>query len=284
MKKLLNVIIPVLLVLVAFILSTNAWKVYMNGTWTRDARVMSEIVKIAPQVSGEVVNIYVKDNQEVKKGDLLFEINAKDYINTLNQNKANVNKAKSLLKQAQNIASRDVKLPKKLISEEQVTSDVLLVKQREAELESAKVQLKQAKLDLKRTKIYAVEDGFITNLTLRIGNYVSKSQTIATLIEKNSFYIIGYFEETKIPSLHPKDKAIITSFSKDKIFYGEIEGIGRGIVNQSSDNSGLLPNVQPTIPWVRLAQRVPVRIRITSDLDKLRLIYGTTVSVEIPQE
>lgn len=281
MKKLINILIPLTLVLLAFYLSSNAWKIYMNGTWTRDGRVMSEIVKVTPQVSGKIVKIYIKDNQEVKKGELLLEIDPQNYLNNLNQAKANLKKSESLLNQAKNIASRDVKLSKRLISEEQVTSDVLSVKQRKAELDYAKVQVSQAKLDYKRTKIFAQADGFITNLNLREGNYASKGQSLATLIEKKTFYVIGYFEETKIPNLHKEDKVKISSFSQDKIYYGKIEGIGRGIVNQSSDNTGLLPNVQPTIPWVRLAQRVPVRIKITDKLDDLNLISGTTVTIEV---
>lgn len=281
MKKIINILIPLALVLLAFYLSSNAWKIYMDGTWTRDGRVMSEIVKVTPQVSGKIVKIYIKDNQEVKKGELLFEINPQDYLNSLNQAKANLKKSESLLNQAKNIASRDVKLSKRLISEEQVTSDILNVKQRKAELSYAQVQVSQAKLDYKRTKIFAQADGFITNLNLREGNYANKGQSLATLIEKKTFYVMGYFEETKILNLNIDDKVKISSFSQDKIYYGRIEGIGRGIVNQSSDNTGLLPNVQPTIPWVRLAQRVPVRIKITDKLDDLNLISGTTVTIEV---
>ena len=230
MKKIINILIPLALVFLAFYLSSNAWKIYMDGTWTRDGRVMSEIVKVTPQVSGKIVKIYIKDNQEVKKGELLFEINPQDYLNSLNQAKANLKKSESLLNQAKNIASRDVKLSKRLISEEQVTSDVLNVKQRKAELSYAQVQVSQAKLDYKRTKIFAQADGFITNLNLREGNYANKGQSLATLIEKKTFYVMGYFEETKIPNLNIDDKVKISSFSQDKIYYGRIEGVGRGIV------------------------------------------------------
>ncbi len=161
-------------------------------------------------------------------------------------------------------------------------SEKLAVAANKAALEQAKSSLAKAELDLSRTKVVAPQDGYVTNLNQRQGNYINKGETFVALVESDTYYILAYFTETKVKGLVEGAKANIRPFSSDKTFVGKIEGIGRAIIDQSADNSGLISNVNPTVPWVRLAQRVPVRISIPKEvLESERLIAGTTVSVDI---
>ncbi|UJF16991.1 HlyD family secretion protein [Vibrio sp. SS-MA-C1-2] len=278
-----RLITPILLIISAFLMGSSAWNIYMNKPWTRNAKIHSEIIKIAPKVSGEIVNIHVHDNQKVKKGDLLFTIEASDYQHNVDELTANVNKLNFQLKQNQSTYQRDYKLlTGHLVPEEQVTNEGYVVQASKAALNNAKAELSMANLNLSRTKIYAPADGYITNLNQRIGNYINVGETFVALVEKNTFYAMGYFSEAKIKNIHQGDVARVTLFSSDQNIIGSVQSIGRAIEDQSADLSGLVPDVEPTVPWVRVGQRVPVRIKFTSEeIANHRLISGTTASINI---
>ncbi|MCG9661095.1 efflux RND transporter periplasmic adaptor subunit [Vibrio mediterranei] len=281
--KLFRVLLPTALVIAAGATCYTSWVAYTQSLWTRDAKVHVEIAEVAPKVSGEIVTVAVHDNQFVNAGDLLFAIDDADYKNSVSQAKYAMLKAEAELEQSKNSYRRDSRLlSKKLVSEEQVISEKLAVAANKAALEQAKSSLAKAELDLSRTKVVAPQDGYVTNLNQRQGNYINKGETFVALVESDTYYILAYFTETKVKDLVEGAKANIRPFSSDKTFVGKIEGIGRAIIDQSADNSGLISNVNPTVPWVRLAQRVPVRISIPKEvLESERLIAGTTVSVDI---
>ncbi|MGV2986279.1 efflux RND transporter periplasmic adaptor subunit [Vibrio sp. E150_011] len=281
--KAFRILLPVALVAAAGVTCYSSWSAYTESLWTRDAKVHVEIAEISPQVSGEIVSIWVSDNQYVKAGELLFSIDDADYTNSVTQAKFAMLKAKAELEKSKNVYRRDSKLLKrKLIAEEQVISERLQVAVDKAEYDQAKSGLAKAELDLSRTQIVAPQDGYVTNLNQREGNFINTGEPFVALVESDTYYILAYFTETKIKGLKEGATAVVQPFSSDHSFEGKIESVGRAIIDQSADNSGLITNVNPTVPWVRLAQRVPVRISIPKHVvENERLIAGTTVSVDI---
>lgn len=276
-----NILIPIIAIVLASVSGSYVWQSYMHSAWTRDGKVKSEITQITSEVSGRIVKIHVKDNQKVAKGTLLFEIDKRDYQNALNEAINNVKVSKAQLNQALNIEKRDIKLPENLISAEEVAADILSVEQNRAALGVSESMLEQAKLNLTRVNIYAPEEGFITNLNQRLGNYVSVNESLVALVETKSFYVLGYFEEIKLPNVAIGGEVLITPLSGLPPFKGVVESIGHAVQDNSANDSGLIPNVTQTIPWVRLSQRIPVRISITGSLSDIQLIHGTTCSIEI---
>ncbi|UJF19277.1 HlyD family secretion protein [Vibrio sp. SS-MA-C1-2] len=278
-------IIPIILVISAIFLGHSIWNTYMSAPWTRDAKVRAEIIQVAPKVSGQIIKINVSDNDFVKKGTIIFEIEATDYENKVKEAEATLVQLEASLAQAKNNYNRDkLLLPKRLISEKQVTNEKLDVDSQQASYNEVLIDLDVAKLNLKRTKIIAPEDGYITNLQQRVGNYINVGQTFVALVEADSYYILGYFTEAKIKKIQQGQSVEIYPYTSDSALSGTVQSVGRAIVDQSSDQTGLLPNVQPTIPWVRLGQRVPVRIAIDKAVvESNRLIAGTTVSLKVQE-
>lgn len=281
--KIINVIIAIILISTALLTGSVTWSKYMNSPWTRDGKVRAEVIQVSPQISGRIEEISVQDNQFVHKGDLIFSIDSSDYLIAKNQAQAELEQANFELKQAINILSRDKTLTKKgFISKEQITDEQLQVKLQTAVIEQKKANLDSANLNLKRVNIYAPEDGFITNLNQRVGNYINAGSSFVGLIEKETFYVIGYFTESKVDNIHVGDAAVITPFSGSNKYQGQVVSISSGIADQSSDQTGLLQNVQPTIPWVRLGQRIPVRIELSPEtITSNTLVAGSTVSVQV---
>ncbi|UJF18722.1 HlyD family secretion protein [Vibrio sp. SS-MA-C1-2] len=282
MKKLLNIALPILLIAAVFFVGNKAWNLYMNTPWTRDGRVQVEIVQVTPEVNGKVKRLYITDNQEVNKGDLLLEIDQTDYVLALEKAKLNAESLEIQLETAKDTYERDLKT-KEFVSAKQLIDDKFNVKQLNASLKQAKVEINNAEVDLKRTKIYAIEDGYITNLNLRQGNYVSVGKPLFALVEEKTFYLTGYFTETSVGHIEIGQKAKASLMINDQTVNLRVSGIGRAIVDQSADNSGLVSNVNPTVPWVRLSQRIPVRFEIVDDISTLRLASGSTATISIEE-
>ncbi|GEA50795.1 membrane protein [Vibrio inusitatus NBRC 102082] len=278
MKKYL---VSIIILSLAIVLTKFAWDKYNYQPWTRDGKLKAEITKLSTDVDGKIVAIHVKDNQFVKKGDLLVTIDERDYLQAVLSAKAKVAQQKSELDIASNIATRDNKLSSGLISKEQVREENLNVEKQRAALQQSKADLGKSRLDLERTKIYAPTDGYITNLTQRVGNHLKSGDSIVALVEKDSFYVLGYFEETKLPDIHVGSKATVVLFSSGMSISGTVQSIGSAITDNSADDTGLIPQVSQTIPWIRLAQRVPVRVEFDELPQNVKLIHGTTASITI---
>lgn len=260
------------------------WNYYMQSPWTRDGKVRAELVDISPQVGGTITDLNVKDNQFVKAGTPLFSLDPTPYNIAILNAQAQVAHAESDLAKAQNEASRRQHLPHNYISAEELDSATINVKAMQAALNVAKAALEQARWQLSQTRVTAPVDGWVTNLSVRVGNYASTGQPVFALIDSHSFYVVGYFEETKLHHIAPGAPARIKLLSNDVPLTGRVESIGRAIYDQSVEtDSGLVPDVKPNVPWVRLAQRVPVRFTLENVPENAMLVSGTTCTIAIEQ-
>ncbi|WP_159567505.1 efflux RND transporter periplasmic adaptor subunit [Budvicia diplopodorum] len=258
------------------------WNYYMQSPWTRDGKIRAEQVNITPEVSGKLLLVNVKDNQMVKKGDLLFTIDETVYQIEVNRAEGALAKALSDLDKANHEATRRQRLPVTTISQEELDEANLAVKAMKANYKAALAALEQTQWNLAHTKITAPTDGYITNLHTRSGSYATAGLPLVALVDIHSFYVMGYFEETKLDNIKQGSKADITLYNGNTKLQGEVESIGRAIYDQSIDgNSDMLMNVKPNVPWVRLAQRIPVRIALINVPDSVLLVAGTTCSVAL---
>jgi RND family efflux transporter MFP subunit len=278
--------ITLFLVVAAISVIYTHQRVNVNSPWTRDGQVSAEIISIAPRVTGPVTKIHVSDNSHVKAGDLLFEIDPSLYVTTHNKMQASLNQAKALLDKAKNEATRAFNL-------EQRTSGALAeltlnnlrnaVDTAQANVDLAQASLDEATLNVEFTKVYAPTDGFVTNLNLRRGSQVVANSPVFALIDEHSFWIEGYFKETDLVNVAPNDIALVTLLSQQGIVLeGEVESIGYGIAKQDgSTGNNLLPNVNPTFQWIRLAQRIPIKVKLNSKPADLQLRVGMSASIKI---
>ncbi len=195
---------------------------------------------------------------------------------------AQLAKAQSDLVKANHEATRRQNLPHNYISAEDLDSANMSVKAAKATGDAAAAELEHARWQLTQTLVKAPVDGWVTNLSTRVGNYATQGQPVFALIDSHSFYVVGYFEETKLRHISPGDSATIQLYSNGKTLQGHVNSIGRAIYDQSLESdSSLVADIKPNIPWVRLAQRVPVRIEFDSLPDDVVLVAGTTCSVSI---
>ncbi|HBI09701.1 MAG TPA: efflux transporter periplasmic adaptor subunit [Franconibacter pulveris] len=272
------------------------WTYYMQSPWTRDGKVRAEQVNITPQVSGTLTRLAVRDNQLVKAGSVLFTIDETPYrISVLNAQaqlaraSSEVAKAHSEVAKANNEANRRRHLPRNYISAEDLDTANISVEAAQASLEAAEADLKaaqaaleQANWQLSQTTVKAPVDGWVTNLSSRAGNYATAGQPVFALVDSRSFYVVGYFEETKLRHIRPGIPARVTLYSGHQQLTGKVDSIGRAIYDQSVESdSGLVADIKPNVPWVRLAQRVPVRIALDPVPNELSLFSGTTCTVSL---
>ncbi|ARB85012.1 MULTISPECIES: efflux RND transporter periplasmic adaptor subunit [Yersinia] len=258
------------------------WNYYMQSPWTRDGKVRAELVSITPEVSGRLVQIVVHDNQLVSSGNLLFVIDPQPYQLALDNAQAALVKAQADLAKANHEAERRRNLPKNIISGEDLDIANLTADSMKAAYQGALVNVEQAKWNLSKTRIYAPTNGYITNLQTRVGNYATAGIPLVALIDTHSFYVMGYFEETKLKHIREGNEAKIVLYNGNIPLRGVVESIGRAIYDQSVDSStDLLVDVKPNVPWVRLAQRVPVRIKLLDVPADVTLIAGTTCTISL---
>jgi multidrug resistance efflux pump len=343
------------IVLIAIIAVLLKYWDYVVNPWTRDGQVRAEVIQITPRVSGPIVSLAVKDNQFVKAGDLLFEIDPRTFEASLAQaqaqydktgdsylaqekkveaaeaqidvSRASIVQAQSAIKEASSTIAKNKAeyqrqqelLPQRATSQKSVdrarANYEVAVEQRkgavaslaqaqatlaqtEADLAEARANLgapgeanasvrearanvQQAELNLEFTRVRAPVDGYVTNLNLRLGSQAVANQPALALVDVNSFWIVGFFRENTIEGIAAGDKAIITLMTyHDKPIEGYVDSLGWGIAQQDgSTGFELLPNISPTFEWIRLAQRVPVRIHMTKIPDEVALRVGTTCSV-----
>ncbi|WP_269790931.1 HlyD family secretion protein [Stenotrophomonas sp. Iso1] len=324
-QSLLRLSITTAVVVVAALIAMAMWRHYMYSPWTREGRLRAEVVRIAPDVSGLVTEVAVRDNQLVKRGDVLFAVDPLRYRHALAQARANLDAARAAARaagasiqaaaagatqQSVNASRYELQYERRqriagsLISEES-RSDALSAaqaaragvaqaqanrqqasasqQQAVAAVEQAQAALDTAELNLERTQVRAPVDGYVTNLEVRTGDYASAGAARLALIETASFWVYGYFEETKLAQLHVGDGAKVQLMSGQEL-HGHIESISHGISDADSPTGNdLLANVNPTYNWVRLAQRIPVRIKLDADSlrDGVVLANGMTATVVV---
>lgn len=273
-------------VIVAMILAYFLWWHYLRSPWTRDGRVRAEVVDVAAQISGKIINLPVVDNQVVKKGDVLFEIDPIDYKLALSQAEATLQSRRF----DQQIAQQNSVRRQKLGLQAAVSAEEEQISQSSANVASAAYQAAlstrdQAQINLDRTVIRSPVNGYVTNLTLRVGDYATPGQSKLTVVDSDSFWIVGYFEETKLPNIHEGDYAHVRLMGWHPEVAGHVESISRAIADTNADNNAQgLANVNPIFTWVRLAQRIPVRIHIDRVPDKVTIAAGQTCTVVITRK
>ncbi|MCE0798912.1 HlyD family secretion protein [Buttiauxella sp. A2-C1_F] len=266
----------------ALIVGWLLWNYYMQSPWTRDGKVRAEQVSITPQVSGTITQLNIEDNQFVKAGTILFTIDSTPYhIAQLNA-QAQLAQSQSELSKASNEANRRKNLPRNYISAEDMDTANINVKAAQAAVKAAEATVEQAKWQISQTTVTAPVDGWVTNLSTRTGNYATAGQPVFALVDSHSFYVVGYFEETKLRHIQPGDLAEIVLYSGHVPLSGKVQSIGRAIYDQSVESdSDLVADIKPNVPWVRLAQRVPVRIQLNQIPQGITLVSGTTCTVSI---
>ena len=256
------------------------WDHYELEPWTRDGRVRANVVQIAPDVSGLVTAVPVEDNQRVAAGALLFEVDRARYALALRQAESALLAAKVAATQVQRENARNNDLGD-LISQELREQTSTRVQAAQASVAQAAVALDSAKLNLERAQVRAPTAGLVTNLDMRTGSYAQAGRAALALVDAKSFYVEGYFEETKLPRIHVGDRVRVTPMGGARL-EGVVESIAAGIADRDrSTGSNLLPSVNPTFNWVRLAQRVPVRVKLDPLADGTRLVAGETVTVQV---
>jgi len=270
------------LVVAALVAARHGWRIYVTSPWTRDGMVRVQVANVAPQISGQIVEVRTHDNEHVHKGDVLYIIEKFDFEVALDNAKATIlNRAADLeVKKAQNARRAALTMLSTSIEEKQVFDGN--AKMAEAALASAKATLAQAEINLQRTEVRSPVDGYVTNLLMRVGDYARAGTPNVSVIDENSYWIDAYFEETKLANIHAGDDVEAILLGYEASIRGRIESITGGIsdANAASSTQGL-PNVDPVFTWVRLAQRVPVRIRIDQVPQDVALIAGMTCSVSV---
>ena len=285
MKRAISYLSTLLVVCAAGFVIWTVYQRYLAHPWTRDGQVRANVVGIAPRVAGPISRVLVSDNEQVKRGDLLFEIDPADFQANVDNAKAQLLSAEATLKQRSEEMGRQSALAKakvNAVQDLQNAQDNLASSQ--ATVAAATAVLETAELQLSYTKIYAPVDGYITNLNVSDGAYVSAGQQLLALVDTNSFWVAAYFKETQLRHMAPGSRVRITLLGdEDQPFAGTVQSVSWGIFVQdgsSSTSTTLLPSVSPTIDWVRLAQRFPVRIRVQANCP-VPLRIGQTASVAV---
>lgn len=311
LRKAVPPLITLAVVALALVLGYFAWTYYTRAPWTRDARVRADVVTLSADVTGRIVELRVKDNQHVRKGELLLTIDPARYElavlhadravevarAALGQSQAAIAANQALLQQRQSEEARRKALKaRSAISNEEwekahtdvtVAQAQLLHEQANLGLAQANVALaeaaqKQARLDLERTQVVAPVNGYVTNLLTRAGDYATAGHSLVALVDSDSFYVGGYFEETKLPRIREGDAVAVQLMSGER-FDGRVESIAFAITDrENAPGARLLANINPSYTWVKLAQRIPVRIAIDPDYPgRDRLRAGTTATVSV---
>ena len=281
LRRALPVVVTMLAVAAAVWAALRLWDHYELAPWTRDGRVRANIVQIAPDVTGLVTAVPVQDNQSVKAGALLFEVDRARYQLSLRQAQVALSAQRVALAQAQRENARSAGLGT-LISQEAREQTLVRLEQARAAVAQAEVSLDSARLNLARAEVRAPADGQVTNLDLREGAYATAAHPVMAVVDSKSFYVEGYFEETKLPRIQLGDKVEVTLMGTRQALAGRVESFAEGIADRDrSTSANMLPNVNPTFNWVRLAQRIPVRIALDPLPASVRLVAGQTATVKV---
>ena len=279
-------VFPLLITLVTIALAAGLglamWDAYMGAPWTRDGTVRAYVVTMAPEVAGRIVELPVADNQFVHKGDLLMLIDPTNYKIGVSLAEAAVQQAQA---NAQNVA-REAQRRQNLsdlaetVEDRQTYQSNALVAQ--AQYQQAVANLDQARVNLERTQIRSPVNGWVTNLLAQLGDYATVGQNTISLVDADSFWVDGYFEETNLGSIREGDPASIKLMGYSQVVRGHVGSLARGInVANAQPNGQGLATVNPIFTWVRLAQRIPVRIHIDRVPEGVVLAAGMTATVQI---
>jgi RND family efflux transporter MFP subunit len=260
----------------------GAWQYYMGTPWTRDGAVRAYVVKVAPQVAGEIVSLPIADNQFVHKGDLLMLIDPRNYAIAVRQAQAAVEQAQAVADNARAEMIRREKLNDIAVTMEERQTYISQATTAEAAYQTALANLEQARVNYQRTRVRSPVNGYVTNLSAQLGNYAEVGSLQLSVVNSDSYWVDAYFEETALSRIQEGDAATIKLMGYSPLLRGRVQGLARGInvPNSTPDASGLA-SVNPIFTFVRLAQRVPVRIHIDEVPVDIKLVAGMTATVQI---
>jgi multidrug resistance efflux pump len=277
-----RMLFTLVVVLVAIAVGWQLWSYYMLEPWTRDGRVRADVVTVAADVSGLVSDVFVHDNEKVSKGQPLFSIDQRRFQYALEQAESDIASRLATLDQAKRDLERSKSLTSVAVTVQQVEQRQQAVDVDQAELDAAKAALEVAKLNLERSTVVAPVNGIVTNFGLLPGRYVNAGAAVFALLGSDTFRVEGYFEETKLRRIRIGEDATVRLIGDPRVLSGRVESIAFGIEDQNrSTSSDLLALVNPTFSWVRLAQRIPVRIKLDNVPPDLLLVAGRTATVSI---
>ncbi len=273
--------VTIIIVLFAILVAVWLWRRYETDPWTRDGHIRADVVRITPDVGGLITQVAVRDNQRVKAGDVLFVVDRPRFELTLAQNDAAIQSARATLLQARREAQRDLALGD-LVAKETHEQNVARVATASAALAQAQSARSTAALNLSRTTVRASVNGTVTNLDLHPGDYIAAGAQAMALVDADSIRVEGYFEETKLGSIHIGDPVTVHLMGEPRPLKGRVDSIAAGISdNERSVSANQLPTVNPTFTWVRLAQRIPVRVKLVEVPQGVALIVGRSATVTV---
>jgi multidrug resistance efflux pump len=277
-----RLVVTLIAVGIAAVIGWQLWIYYLDAPWTRDGRVRADVVQVAADVSGLVSEVMVHDNEAVKAGQVLFRIDPARFTIALRDAQANADSKLAAMQEAERETNRYRELNTLSVSQEQQQQRSTAAAEAQAAYQQALADRDLAALNLARSDVRAPVNGFITNFDMRPGDYVDAGRPLFALIDSDSFYVDGYFEETKLPRIRVGDRALVYLVGENAVITGHVESIAGGIADRERQGSAdLLANVNPTFSWVRLAQRVPVRIELDHVPADVHLVTGRTATVVI---
>jgi multidrug resistance efflux pump len=280
--RLLPILVTLVTVALAVWLGRAMWNAYVAAPWTRDGTVRAYVVTMAPQVAGQIVSLPVIDNQFVRKGQLLMVIDPTNFRIAVSLGEAAVQQAAANAQNAAREAQRRRVLTtlSTTIEEKQTFESNAVASQ--ASYEQAVAKLNQARVDLQRTEIRSPVNGYVTNLLAQEGDYATVGKDVISLVNSDSFWVDGYFEETNLDAIRVGDKATVKVMGYHQVVRGHVTSVSRAInVPNAQPNGEGLADVNPIFTWVRLAQRIPVRIHIDHVPHGMTLVEGMTATVQI---
>ena len=280
-RKIARYAITLLLVIIAVVIIFRAWVFYTESPWTRDAKFAADVVAISPDVTGLITDVPVHDNQLVKKGDTLFVVDRPRYQKALDEAQADVEYYQALVSEKRREAARRNQLGTSAMSREAIDQANNDLQTTEHQLAKSIATRDLAKIDLDRTTITAPSDGWVTNLNVYQGEFITRGSVAVALVQQRSFYVLAYLEETKLHGVQPGYRAEVTPLGSNVVLRGTVDSMAAGVTNSSSsvDSKGMA-TVDSNLEWVRLAQRVPVRIHLDQQPGN-RFPAGTTATVVI---
>jgi RND family efflux transporter MFP subunit len=280
--SIVRVLVTLSVVAIAVVCGWYLWMTYQESPWTRDGRVRANVVNVAPDIAGPVIDVAVKDNQTLRIGDVLFTVDRARYQLALEQAEAAMAAAKSAADERQDELERRQKLTSASISDEALSQARNAALGAQADYNQAVAAVGVAKLNLARTEVRSPVNGYVTNLLLDRGDYAIVGHPMVAIVDSDSYYVAGYFEETKLRHIKLGDPVSIRLMGFDAALEGHVQSVARAITDRDNALAGdLIANVNPTFSWVRLAQRIPVRIAIDEVPAGITLSAGMTATVVV---
>jgi RND family efflux transporter MFP subunit len=274
-----------IMVPVAAVAAWQLWTYYTEEPWTRDGCVRADVIPVAADVPGLVSEVLVRENQEVRKGEVLFRIDQDRFVLALREAEAMVARRRAAFEETTNDLNRYRQLNDRVVSQQKFEQVLSTQQQAAAAYQQAIAERDTAKLNLVRSEVRTSVNGIVTNFDLRPGVYVSAGKGVFALVDEDSFHVDGYFEETKLPHIRVGDPVNVYLMGEKLSLRGQVESIAAAIEDRErSAGANLVANVNPTFNWVRLAQRVPVRIALTNVPKDILLLSGRTATVVIESQ